>query len=207
MSKLAEFRERCTAAALTAGGELHMLEGLPIGYLEQRRERIARLNELRRTYTAALYGCSPSAIDRAGIIALGELRPDKVDGCNASNQRHRVRDDWRTANPADFSDLRALNLELRGLSRAIWLALLWSGGNVTPFERKWYHSDDLVPYWPIAWSVTYGCPEEYKDDKRFQLISYAFAVSAEYTKRHRAGRTHKAAEDFSAAAQQWGLYD
>ena len=204
-----KYRQRCTAAALSAGSELRMLQGVPVYGPYDLAERVKQLNVLQVLSLAALYGCRPQVIERAALVSMGEVKPGSIDpepGLG-SVQRHLVRADWRTALPDDFSDLKALNLELRGLSRAIWLALLWSGGSVVPFERRWYHHAELTGYWPLAWSVTYGCPEAYKDGVRFQLITYAFAVSAEYTRRHPRGRTHKAAEYFMAAAQQWGLYD
>ena len=204
-----EYRQRCTAAALTAGSDLSMMQGMPVYGPYDLAERIKQLNELQVRTLAALYGCKPAAIERAGLVSMGEVKPGSIEDAPmlGSVQRHRVRDDWRTVKPSDFSDLKDLNLELRGLSRAIWLALLWSGGSVVPFKRRWYHHSELVSYWALAWSCTYGCPEEHKDDKRFQLITYAFAVSAEYTRRHPKDRTHKAAEYFLQAAQQWGLYD
>ena len=204
------YKERCTAAALRSHYALTMLRGMPCSGRIARFQRIEELDELNLLSLAALYGCRPIAIKRAGLVGMGEVNADIVDPAPAlgSVQRHRVRGDWRSGLVGDFSDLRDINLELRGLSRAIWLALLWAGGDVFPFKRRrWYHHQELVTYWPIAWACTYGCPKPLKSQVRRQLISYAFTVSAAYTRRHPKSRTHKAAEYFLQAAQQWGLND
>ena len=205
---LAQFRERCTAAALTAQADRDWLLNRWTNYPHYCQEQSVQfqLIELQEELLAALYGCKPELIPESALVTqAGDIQPGAIDAPGSSSG-HQMCQNWQDSSLESLT-LGYLNLELRGLSRAIWLALLWSGGAVRPFERRWYNAGDLVQYWPVAWSLTYGCPEEHKDDKRFQLIAYAFAVSAEYTRRHPKNRTHKAAAYFMAAAQQWGLYD
>ena len=207
LQELDDFIERCTAAALNAGADAHMLEDLPAFTAHQRAQHIKRLTELRCTMLAALYGCAPSAIERAGLVSMGEYRHDRIDK-QPRHAHHALRSDWLTVEMQSFADTRALNIELRGLSRAIWLALLWTGGDVMPFERsRWYHWSDVSDYWPLAWSCTYGCPPESQAHYRRELLNYGQRLSSEYTRRHKAGKTHAAARYILDAGLQWGLYE
>jgi len=205
---LAQFRERCTAAALTAQAYqdwlLDFWDKNP-DYCDKQSVEF-QLMETQEELLAALYGCKPELITESALVTqAGDIQPGAIDAPGSSSG-HQMCQNWQDSSLESLT-LGDLNLELRGLSRAIWLALLWSGGAVRPFERRWYNAGDLVQYWPVAWDVTYGCPEGQKDHRRQLLINYAFMVSAEYTRRHPKNRTHKAAAYFMSAAQQWGLYD
>ena len=48
---------------------------------------------------------------------------------------------------------KRLHKEIRGVTRALWLYLLWSGADVSTLRSSYYHHEDVAPYWPWAWKL------------------------------------------------------
>ena len=81
-----------------------------------------------------------------------------------------------------------LNLELRGVSRALWLAALWLGYDVGVIRPQWYHWTEVGPYWLPAWECVRhpgALPA---------LLAYGEAVCDRYASLHPKSRQHAALE-------------
>jgi len=205
----ADYMARCRTALVRAAMQA-VLE-------EETARRPAELAEHNAATLAALYGCRPAQVQQF-INDNGNLHLQGIGSAEKGKGQHRlvsleplpghcVAGQWQqgAAGAAALEGVRALNLELRGLSRALWLAVLWSGADPVAIRPQWYHWTSTGPYWPIAWQVAYGCAPAERQARRQELLAYADACCAAYTAQHSKGRSHAACAYIAAVRSIWGL--
>lgn len=203
------YLNRCRAALVKAAMQA-VLE-------EETARRPAQLAEHNTATLAALYGCRPEQVqhfcDEAGDLNLQGIAPAEQGQAQyrlvsmEPLPGHCVAGPWQqgAAGADALFGVQALNMELRGLSRALWLAVLWSGADPSAIRPKWYHWTSTGPYWALAWQVSYGCPPAERQARRQVLLEYAEACCAAYTAQHRKGRSHAACVYIAAVRSIWGL--
>jgi hypothetical protein len=159
---------------------------------------------------AAMYGCAPVAVAHLVCQATAQPIMSGIDAADKSvplvsivqhkaHPEHTLHDGWREPATIDEhgDDLARINRELRGVSRALWLALLWMGEDVSLMRRRWYHWTSVAPYWSAAWACM-------QDGETLDLIMYGQSLSQLYTSLHPKGRTHAAQTYINAAADLLG---
>ena len=205
----ADYMARCKKALVKAAMQA-VLE-------EETARRPAQLALHNSATLSALYGCRVEQVQRF-ITEDGELQVNGIAPAEKGQAEYRlvsleplpghcVAGPWRqgAAGAAALEGVRALNLELRGLSRALWLAVLWSGADPSAVRPQWYHWTSTGPYWPVAWQLTYGCPPAERQARRQTLLNYAEACCSAYTAQHATGRRHASCAYFAAVRSIWGL--
>lgn len=201
---ISEYRDLCRRQAMT--------HGIEHGFLYDRGVNLTD-DEQRRCYEhgvqhwAALYGCAPAildtlrALDRWGTPAF-KLDPvhascaASLPGRPARQPEHTITEGWGAGLLAVDrlgTDLRVLNHELRGVSRALWLAVLWSGRDPSSLRSRWYHPSDLGRYWVAAY-------EAQRLPGTACLIQYGRALVWRYAELSTRGHTHAAHTIIEAAA-------
>lgn len=159
-------------------------------------------------WLAATYGCAPEVIARLGAVGSDGLpRPGLIEtprgdrlasvppGGLLTPEHHLHLEWWRggAAGRLD-ADLRLLNKELRGVSRALWLTTLWEGGDVSRLRARWYSSSDVGHYWPAAWM----CSES--PEYAACLVQYGRELVARYAALSPKGHLHAAHQVIEGAA-------
>jgi hypothetical protein len=208
-AEVADYYRRQRALARRAGFEHALLADLDRHTPTQARA----LREHGVQQWAALYGCSPVTIDALGVITthgtpraglIEAPRTDRPASVPPGGERvpeHHLTPGWDAGMLAVDRlgcDLRVLNRELRGTSRALWLATLWAGRSPGLLRARWYSPSDVGPYWPAAWL----CCEW--PDLRGALIEYGRALVWRYAELSPRGHTHAAHATIESAARMTG---